>query len=188
MRRVLLAVLYTALSLGANPQGAQAADPAALAPLRDGSMQKLVLHGAPRAASQVAFTAPDGTEHRLSDWQGRVVVLNFWATWCAPCRVEMPMLDALQAEFGGPDFAVVPVATGRHAPEGIRRFYEEAGIRELPVYLDLRQGLARDMAVLGLPVTVILDRDGQEIGRLTGEADWHSDSARAIVAALIAGD
>jgi thiol-disulfide isomerase/thioredoxin len=134
----------------------------------------------------VTFAALDGTEHRLSDWQGRVVVLNFWATWCAPCRVEMPMLDALQAEFGGPDFAVVPVATGRNAPEGIQRFYAEAGIRDLPVFLDPRQALAREMAVLGLPVTVILNRDGQEVGRLTGEADWHSDSARAIVAELIA--
>jgi len=186
MRRVLLAVLYTALSLGANPQGAQAADPAALADLREGSMQKLVLHDTPKAVSDVTFAALDGTEHRLSDWQGRVVVLNFWATWCAPCRVEMPMLDALQAEFGGPDFAVVPVATGRNAPEGIQRFYAEAGIRDLPVFLDPRQALAREMAVLGLPVTVILNRDGQEVGRLTGEADWHSDSARAIVAELIA--
>jgi thiol-disulfide isomerase/thioredoxin len=188
MRLVLSAVLYTALSLGANPHGAQAADPATLAALRDGSMQKLVVHDVPRPVAEAAFTTPEGTEHRLSDWQGQVVVLNFWATWCAPCRVEMPMLDALETEFGGPDFAVLPVATGRNAPEGIRRFYAEAGIRDLPVFLDPRQALAREMAVLGLPVTVILNRDGLEIGRLTGEADWHSDSAREIVAALIAAN
>jgi thiol-disulfide isomerase/thioredoxin len=183
MRVLLSAVLYIVLAAGAN-----AADPAALAALRDGSMQKLVIHDTPQPVSDAAFTAPDGTEHRLSDWQGQVVVLNFWATWCAPCRVEMPMLDALQRDLGGPDFAVLPVATGRNPPEGIRRFYDEAGIADLPVYLDPRQGLAREMAVLGLPVTVVLNRQGQEVARLTGEADWNSASARAIVAALVAAD
>jgi thiol-disulfide isomerase/thioredoxin len=183
MRVLMSAVLYIALAAGAN-----AADPADLAALREGSMQKLVVHDTPQPVSDAAFTTPDGAEHRLSDWQGQVVVLNFWATWCAPCRVEMPMLDALQRDMGGPEFAVLPVATGRNPPEGIRRFYDEAGITDLPVFLDPRQGLAREMAVLGLPVTVVLNRQGQEVARLTGEADWNSPSARAIVAALVATD
>ena len=178
------ALLYTALALGAN---AAHADTAALEALRTGDMQKLVFHGEPVAAGTTAFADAEGAEHRLSDWQGKVVLLNFWATWCAPCRKEMPMLDALEAEFGGEDFAVVTVATGRNSAQGIRRFFEEVAVTRLPILLDPGQELAREMGVFGLPITVILDREGREIARLRGEADWASDSARAIVAALVAG-
>lgn len=97
----------------------------------------------------------------------------------------MPSLDALNAELGGEDFAVVPVATGRNAVPGIRKFFDEEGIETLPILLDPKQKLARDMAVLGLPITVILNPEGQEIARLRGDADWASDSAKAIVAALL---
>jgi thiol-disulfide isomerase/thioredoxin len=179
MKRVLLALVYTAVAAAAN-----AAD---IEGLREGDMRKLVVHSEPKAVSTAIFTTPEGDEKTLADWQGKVVVLNFWATWCAPCRHEMPSLDALNAEFGGDAFAVVPVATGRNALPAVRKFFEETGIETLPILLDPKQGLARDMAVLGLPVTVILNAEGQEIGRLTGDADWHSDSARAIVAALLAG-
>jgi thiol-disulfide isomerase/thioredoxin len=184
-RRLRSALLYTALVLGAN---AAAADTAALEALREGDMQKLVFHAEPVAAGAAAFADADGAEHRLADWQGKVVLLNFWATWCAPCRKEMPMLDALQTEFGGDDFEVVTVATGRNSVQGIRRFFEEVGVANLPVLLDPGQELAREMGVFGLPITVILDREGREIARLRGEADWQSDSAKAIVAALVAAE
>jgi thiol-disulfide isomerase/thioredoxin len=177
------ALLYTALALGAN---AAAADTAAFEALREGDMQKLVFHAEPVAAGVMPFTDADGAEHHLSEWQGKIVLLNFWATWCAPCRKEMPMLDALQAEFGGEDFEVVTIATGRNSVQGIRRFYEEVGVTNLPVLLDPKQDLAREMAVFGLPITVILDREGREIARLRGEADWVSDSAKSILSALIA--
>ena len=95
------------------------------------------------------------------------------------------MLDALQTEFGGERFEVVTVATGRNSVQGIRRFFEEVEVANLPVLLDPKQELAREMGVFGLPITVILDREGREIARLRGEADWESDSAKAIVAALI---
>jgi thiol-disulfide isomerase/thioredoxin len=177
------ALLYTALALGAN---AATADTAAVEALREGDMQKLVFHAEPVAAGVTPFTDADGAEHRLADWQGKVVLLNFWATWCAPCRKEMPMLDALETEFGGDDFAVVTVATGRNSVQGIRRFFEEVGVTNLPVLLDPQQDLAREMGVFGLPITVILDREGREIARLRGEADWVSDSAKSILSALIA--
>lgn len=179
MKLLFSALLYTALTLAAN-----AAD---LEALKDGDMKKLVVHPAPQEVSQAVFTTPDGAEHSLDDWQGQWVVLNFWATWCAPCRKEMPTLDALNTEFGGADFAVVPVATGRNALPAIRKLFAEIGVESLPILLDPRQKLARDMAVLGLPITVILNPEGQEIARLRGDADWHSDSARAIVQALLAG-
>jgi thiol-disulfide isomerase/thioredoxin len=177
------ALLYTALALGAN---AAAADTAALEALREGDMQKLVFHAEPVAAGVMPFTDADGAEHQLSNWQGKVVLLNFWATWCAPCRKEMPMLDALQTEFGGEAFEVVTIATGRNSVQGIRRFFEEAGVTNLPVLLDPKQELAREMGVFGLPITVILDREGREIARLRGEADWESESAKTIISALLA--
>ncbi|MFA7434258.1 MAG: TlpA disulfide reductase family protein [Gemmobacter sp.] len=182
MLRIVLA-LYTAFALGANPA---AADPA-LAALLEGDMRKLSFHAEARAVPQVAFHDPDGAEYRLGDWQGRHVLVNFWATWCAPCREEMPALEQLQAEFGGERFEVVTIATGRNSVEGIERFFAEVGVTGLPVLLDNRSALGREMGVMGLPVTVLLDPEGQEIARMLGEADWSGPSARALVTALTGG-
>jgi thiol-disulfide isomerase/thioredoxin len=184
MRWFRSAVLYMALALGAN---AAVADTADLEALREGTLKKLVFLSEAKDVSQTPFTDPEGGEHRLSDWQGKYVLVNFWATWCAPCRQEMPSLDALQAEFGGDKFEVVTIATGRNAVTGIKRFFEDVGATNLPILLDPKQKLARDMAVLGLPITVILNPEGQEIARLRGDAEWYSDSAKAIIAALIDG-
>ena len=184
MRLFRSAVLYTALALCAN---AALADTAALEALRDGDMKKLIFHSAPQPVAEVAFVDETEAELTLSRYHGQYVLLNFWATWCAPCRKEMPSLQALQTEFGGDAFQVVTIATGRNSPAGIRRFFEEVGVDSLPKYRDPKQALARQMAVLGLPISVILDPDGNEIARLRGDAHWDSDSARAIVAALIAG-
>lgn len=181
MKLIWSAALYTALALCANPGLADTE----IATLREGSLKKLVVHSAPKDVSPESFETFDGTPMALADFEGQVVVLNFWATWCAPCRKEMPALNALQEEFGGDDFQVVTVATGRQSPASVRRFFEEEGINALPKHRDPKQALARDMAVLGLPITVILNRDGQEIARLQGDAEWYSDSARAIVRTLI---
>jgi thiol-disulfide isomerase/thioredoxin len=177
--RKLLVVLYTSLMLGANPVAAD------VAALRDGDMKKLALHEAPVAVPEaVLLDATDG-EHSLADYRGKWVVLNFWATWCAPCRREMPSLDRLQAAM--PEIAVVPVATGRNAIPGIERFFAEAEIKGLPILRDPTSVLARGMGVMGLPVTVILNPEGQEVARLIGDAEWDSDSAKAVLAALVAG-
>ena len=187
MRLLHLLTLYIALTLGAIalPTLGQA-DMADIAALRTGDMKKLVFHEQHKPVSQAVFTLADGAgTATLADYDGKYILLNFWATWCAPCRKEMPMLSALQAEFGGDEFEVLTLATGRNSPAGIAKFFDEAAISNLPRHTDPKQALAREMGVFGLPITVILNPQGQEIARLRGDATWDSDSARAIIAALL---
>ncbi len=172
-------VLYTALMFGAN--GA-AADVATADALRDGDMKKLVF-GEPAALPDIPVHDSGDAPHALSAWQGQWVVLNFWATWCAPCRHEMPSLDRLQAAM--PDIAVLPVATGRNSVDAISRFYDDIGVTHLPILRDPKGQLARNMGVAGLPVTVILNPDGHEVGRLIGDAAWDDAHALAVLGALV---
>ena len=184
----LRAAIYTAFLVIANAAPATALDDALRTEaeaLRDGDMRKLVLHERPRSVPEIAFTDTDGNEQALSESNGAIRLVNFWATWCAPCRLEKPALDTLQQELGGTDFEVIAIATGRNSPEGIARFNEEVGVTHLTTYLDPRSDLAAAMNVPGLPVTVLLDRNGKEIGRLLGGAEWTSESARAILALLL---
>jgi len=181
------ALVYTALLAFANPAAALDAEArAALADLRTDDMRKLVIHEAPAPVPATGYEGPDGTETTLAASNGRVRVVNFWATWCAPCREEMPALDALHRGLGGADFEVLLIATGRNSPEAIATFLEEEKIG-LETGTDPRGRLAAAMGIPGLPVTVILDREGDEIARLTGGADWNAESARAILARVIEG-
>ncbi len=187
--RLGLAVLYTALALGANPgwtdEASAVAAPADIAALREGDMKKLVLHDTPQPVPAAGLVTMDDTPASLDAYRGRWAVVNFWATWCAPCRAEMPALDRLQAAI--PELAVVPVATGRNAPEGITRFFTEAGIQHLATLRDPKSALARQMGIVGLPVTVVLNPEGQEVARLIGDAEWDGASAVAVLKALMAG-
>lgn len=182
MKIIRQIVLYMALALGANTAHA---DTAALEALRDGDMKKLNVHSTPIATPTTEFTRADGTMGTLADFQGRYVVLNFWATWCAPCRAEMPTLSNLQREMQSENFEVVTIATGRNAPTAMAKFFDEIGVDNLPLHTDPKSALARAMGVFGLPITVILDPEGHEIARLQGDAHWDSDSARAIIQALV---
>ncbi len=154
-----------------------------VAALRDGDMKKLAIHASPAPVPDAVLLDASDAEHSLTEFKGKWVVLNFWAIWCAPCRQEMPSLDRLQAAM--PELAVVPIATGRNAVEGIERFFAEAGVQNLPILRDPKSDLSRAMGVLGLPVTVILNPDGQEVARLIGDAEWDSDSAKAVLAAMM---
>ena len=192
MRLFRLLTLYTALTLSAiggaigAPNLTFAAEHAEIAPLRAGSMKKLNFHSEPKEVSQTRFNLADGKgKARLADFKGKYVLLNFWATWCAPCRREMPMLADLQSEFGGEDFMVLTIATGRNSPAGITKFFDEIEVTNLPRHTDPKQALAREMGIFGLPITLILNPEGMEIARLLGDAEWYSDSARAIIAALL---
>ncbi|MBT8414389.1 MAG: TlpA family protein disulfide reductase [Boseongicola sp.] len=179
--RLLSAVLYTALVFGAN---AAHADIAAAEAAREGTMKKLIFSD-PTPVSTNTFTDPAGGERSLGDFEGKYVLVNFWATWCAPCRKEMPMLSEIQTNLGGETFEVVTIATGRNPQPAIDRFFEEIGVDNLPKYLDPRSSLARDMGVLGLPITLILDPEGREIARMRGDAEWNSESAYAVLEAIL---
>ena len=179
----ILPLLAAALLYAAAP--ANATD---LAGLRSGEMRKLVVHEAPVPVPETEFTAADGAPTTLAASNGRVRLVNFWATWCAPCRKEMPALDALQRAKGGDDFEVITIATGRNAPEAIAAFREEAGITDLPNALDPKGRLAAAMGVAGLPVSVILDREGGEVARMMGDADWNGADAHALIDHLVASD
>ena len=185
VKPLIVAMLYAAFMTSANPVAAGTVDRETLIALKAGDMKKLAVHKSPKPASTVAFETEDGSAMTLQDLNGKVVLLNFWATWCAPCRHEMPWLDTLQSTMGGDDFMVLPVATGRNPLPAIRKFFEKENITALGIYRDPKQQLSRDMSVLGLPVTLILDREGREIARLTGDADWSSPEAMTLLKAVI---
>ena len=183
MLRLTFVVLYTALVIGANPA---AADVAAAKGVRAGDMKKMVFHASPKPTPAIDVYGMDDAPHSLSLHRGKWVVLNFWATWCAPCRHEMPSLDQLQASAIGKDLAVLPVATGRNPPQAITKFWVEAGIINMTPLRDPKSELGRAMGVMGLPVTVILDPEGAEVGRLIGDADWAGPDAATMLTALMA--
>jgi len=132
------------------------------------------------------FVDGDGGGLTLADFHGRVVLLNIWATWCAPCREEMPTLDRVQARLGGADFHVLPLSIDRAGLDPVRRFYDEIGIAHLGLYLaeDIRAMAA--FAVAGLPTTILIDRLGRELGRLSGPAEWDSPENIALFETTIA--
>lgn len=176
-------ILYTALALGANTAFA---DTSELEALREVNMKKLQFYSEPRDTSDVVFVDENDAEFTLADFTGDYVVLNFWATWCAPCRKEMPSLSNLQTHFKDDPVNVVTIATGRNPVPAMRSFFQEIGVDNLPMLRDPKQKLARDMGVLGLPITVILNPEGKEIARLQGDAEWDSDSAISILEKLVA--
>lgn len=175
--------LYFALDEGESPTVIQR-DFTALEELRAGDIMKLQF-GADRG-SDVVFTHEDGSNLTLAAFEGSYVVLNFWATWCAPCRKEIPHLSELQNEFRGEGLKVVTIATGTNQRPAMERFFEDIGVDNLPLHTDANSALARDMGVIGLPVTLIINPQGQEIARLIGDANWASDSAKSILTALMA--
>ena len=131
------------------------------------------------------FEDGEGRKLMLSDFAGRVALLNIWASWCPPCREEMPALDALQRKLGGPDFAVVPISIDASGIDTARRFYREIGIRDLALYWgeDIRVQLA--FAAFGLPTTLLINRKGQELARIFGPAKWDKPAAIAQIESVI---
>jgi thiol-disulfide isomerase/thioredoxin len=130
---------------------------------------------APRAdLASLAFTDATGRVRSLAEFRGRAVLLNLWATWCVPCREEMPTLDRLQTKLGGPDFEVVAVSLDRGGPERPAAFLAEIGATHLALYLADLAEMRRTIGVFGLPATLFIDREGREVHRVVGPAEWDS--------------
>jgi thiol-disulfide isomerase/thioredoxin len=134
--------------------------------------QNFVVHAVRKPVAEITFQNAKGVTTTLAEFTHKVVVLNLWATWCVPCRREMPALDRLQTALGGPNFAVAPLSIDRGGIDTVTRFYADVGIQNLPIYLDASGKSVRDLGAVGLPTSLILDRGGQEIARVVGPAEW----------------
>lgn len=156
-------------------------------PLNRGAMTTFVFKKQPMViAKPPTFNGPDGTEMTLSDLKGKVVLLNLWATWCGPCREEMPHLNALQEELGSDQFEVVALSVDRGSPEKSQKFLDEVGAKALRFYHDPTAKSGFAFMAIGMPTTLLIDREGREIGRLVGPAEWHSQDAKDLIKAAIA--
>jgi thiol-disulfide isomerase/thioredoxin len=207
-RRFALAAVIGALAAAvagavvygtARPAGKAAPDcPAAsgelaarLAPLAKGDLAALVIASAPRRALPLAFEREDGGKLTLADFGGRAVLVNLWATWCVPCRAEMPALDRLQAQAGDKSFEVVAVNVDTARLERRAAFLDSIGVKSLARYADPSgeafEALRRDGKALGLPVTLIVDENGCEIGAAAGAVKWDSADAQALIDVLKRG-
>ena len=149
--------------------------------LATGAVQNFTVHATPKPVPDASFTDRHGNKLTLADFQGKVVLVNLWATWCGPCRIEMPGLDALQAELGGDDFQVLALALDRGGMDKVLDFFDEIGLRHLAPYVDQSTKALRTFRVYGLPTTFLLDRDGNEVGRMIGPAEWNTDEAKALL-------
>jgi thiol-disulfide isomerase/thioredoxin len=149
--------------------------------------RNFVLHQAPKPIGALAFEDDQGRPQRIADFKGKVVLLNIWATWCGPCRQEMPALDHLESVLVGPDFEVVALSIDRKGVEAVRKFYADVGVRNLAIHLDHAGSSMRELATVGVPTTLLIDRDGRELGRIAGPADWDSASVVEFIKTVISG-
>lgn len=144
------------------------------------SLKKLTALENPPIQPNMVFRDPNGTEMRLADYKGKVILVNIWATWCAPCIAEMPMLDELQAKKGSSRFEVVTISLDR-TPEEAAQWFEKNGIENLPLWHDSTYGVSAKLKLPGLPTSIFYNRQGREIARIPGEVDWTSEEALALV-------
>lgn len=144
------------------------------APLAATHGQPFARATAPKEISALEFEDGAGRTHTLADFRGKLVLLNLWATWCAPCREEMPALDRLQADLGGPRFQVLALSVDQQGPEVVRKFFSEVGVKALALYVDRSAQATFKLGAVGLPSTLLVDARGREIARHVGPAKWDS--------------
>jgi thiol-disulfide isomerase/thioredoxin len=145
-----------------------------------------VMRSEPMTIPELSFTDANGKTRSLSEFKGKVLILNIWATWCGPCRKEMPTFDRLQVALGGPDFEIVPLSVDRKGMEVVEKFYAENGIKSLARYVTGSSNEAFEkLALFGLPVTLLINRQGQELGRREGPAEWDSPEITAFLKTII---
>jgi thiol-disulfide isomerase/thioredoxin len=160
-----------------------------IAPLVRGEVAALTLADPPRPLPPLSFNDASGHPKSLADWRGRTVLLNLWATWCVPCRKEMPALAALERELGGPNFQVVAVNIDTRDPDKPKAWLAAAGVKDLAYYADPSAKIFQELKLIGkafgMPTTLLIDPAGCEIASLAGPAEWASPDALALVRAVI---
>ncbi|MCG5479706.1 MAG: TlpA family protein disulfide reductase [Ensifer alkalisoli] len=156
-------------------------------PAPEGAPKGFVLNDTPRPIPGLGFTDGDGQPHTLADFRGKVVLLNVWATWCLPCRKEMPTLDRLQAALGGDRFQVVALSFDRQGAAAVKAFFSEIGVRCLAVHVDVSGHALSALAAVGLPTTLLIDEEGRELGRLMGPAEWDAPDMIAFLMSIVEG-
>jgi thiol-disulfide isomerase/thioredoxin len=153
--------------------------------LATGPMTAFVFKAVPEVLPEVTFTDGAGAPKSLKDFRGKAVLLNLWATWCAPCREEMPSLDRLQKALGSDTFQVVALALDRGGAEAARKFLDDIKVERLDLYVDSSTRAGPALEVIGMPTTLLIDKDGREIGRLPGPAAWDSPEAKRLITAAL---
>jgi thiol-disulfide isomerase/thioredoxin len=186
--------VYGIGGLKRNASGDPACRPAVdlarkLAPLAHGEVAALTMATTPLRLPDLTFEDAQGKPKKLSDWRGRTVLLNLWATWCVPCRKEMPALESLQTRLGGPDFEVVAVNIDTRDPQKPKNFLKEANLTRLGYFSDQNARTFQDLKgigrALGMPTSVLVDAQGCEIGTIAGPAEWASDDAVKLISAAM---
>lgn len=178
-------LIYLFILLIANPIPILGYDFEALNELREGSLQRLIIHKEPVPIFGEGFLDQEQNDVFLDDFKGKVIVLNFWATWCAPCRKEMPTLDNLQGIYKDKNVEVIVVHVGPSRGEEIEQFWQQVNIQNITSYVDPKLAFAGSMNAFGLPTTVIIDKKGREVGRLIGDEEWDQEGVLAILDLLL---
>ncbi|HZL41173.1 MAG TPA: TlpA disulfide reductase family protein [Pseudolabrys sp.] len=190
-----LAGVYGIATLTRNDGGDVACRPAVemarkLAPFTRGEVAAVNVAKSPLKVPELAFHDAGGKPLTLEHWRGRTVLLNLWATWCMPCRKEMPALDALEQRLGSPDFEVVAINIDTRDPDKPKAFLKEVGVEKLAYYADPDAKTFQDLKAVGrafgMPTTLLIDPKGCEIGTIAGPAEWASDDAVKLIQAALA--
>jgi thiol-disulfide isomerase/thioredoxin len=160
-----------------------------LAPLAQGEVAALTMATTPLRLPDLTFEDAEGKPKKLSDWRGKTLLVNLWATWCVPCRKEMPALDALQARLGGKDFEVVAINIDTRDPDKPRNFLKDANLTRLGYFSDQKAKVFQDLKsvgkALGMPTSLLVDGQGCEIANIAGPAEWASDDAIKLIKAAV---
>ncbi|MFN4282935.1 MAG: TlpA family protein disulfide reductase [Alphaproteobacteria bacterium] len=181
---VVAALGVGALVVSGKSERGSTPETVALPPFR-GEFQDFSRLEPPQPAPDAAFLDENGRRLQLSGLKGQVALVNFWATWCAPCVAEMAALDRLQGQLRGDGLVVLALSQDRAGIALVEPFYKKLDLRELAMRFDARGEAARAFGVRELPVTVLIDRNGRELGRLSGPAEWDSDAAKALIRAAL---
>jgi thiol-disulfide isomerase/thioredoxin len=192
---VVLGGVYGIGRLRTNPTaagcGTALATAAKLAPLAQGEVAALAVARTPFRVPDFAFKDADGRERTLQDWRGRTVLVNLWATWCVPCRKEMPALDILEQKLGGPNFEVVAVNIDTRDPQKPLAFLKDTAVTHLAYYSDPSAKVFQELKLagkaFGMPTTLLVSPSGCELGNMAGPAEWSSEDGMKLVSAAIKG-